>query len=196
MKNVMMRHMNGFVRWLNRNGVHAQLSFKELEGVPLDKPDRRDFIKHVYKVYTFSVNNQELVDTSLVCIPGIHREKHISRRWSRYYRMPIPTLGRLWRDTLYVLAGSFVIPTAKLRNPINGNKKEKGIKNAIRAGHLSYITSQRKGTSYLVHLSRRLIEDIIMRNKKSSVRDSKKILGQLHLLQKMDALVSSKNKSR
>lgn len=188
MKGIMLRHMNGFVRWLNRRGIKSKLDMRELVGVPLDKPSKRDFVKQVYKVYTFSVNGEDLVDTSLVSIPGIKREKHISKRWSQYYGMPIPTLTRLWKDTLYVLAGSFVIPTAKLRNPINGNLKEKGIKNAIRAGHLSYLSSRRKGTSYLVDLSRKLIEDIILRNKKASTRNSKKILGQLHLLQKLDVL--------
>lgn len=190
MKGIMTRHMNGFVRWLNRRGIKSKLDIRELIGVPLDKPSKRDFVKQVYKVFTFSVNGEDLVDVSLVSIPGIQRDKHISRRWSQYYGMPIPTLTRLWKDTLYVLAGSFVIPTAKLRNPINGNLKEKGIKNAIRAGHLSYLSSKRKGTSYLVNLSRKLIEDIIMRNKKASTRNSKKILGQLHLLQKMDVLTT------
>ena len=69
-----------------------------------------------------------------------------------------------------------------LRNPINGEKKEKGIKNAIRAGHLSYLTSKRRGTAYLVHLARKLIEDIAVRNKKAGVRNSKEILSQLKLL--------------
>lgn len=193
MVSIMTRHMNGFVRWLKRHGIHSDLKVRKLEGVPLDEPNRKDYIKHVYAVYTYSINGKDLIDTSLVCIPGIHREKHISRRWSKYYGMPIPTLNRLWRDTLYVLAGSFVIPSAKLRNPINGNKKEKGIKNAIRSGHLSYLSSKRRGTAYLVHLSRQLVEHIILRNKKASTRNSKIILGQLHLLQKLDAL-SSKNK--
>jgi hypothetical protein len=189
MVRLMTRHMNGFVRYLNRNGVAAKLEVRKLEGVPLDKPGQGDpLTKHVYNVFTFSINGSDLVDTSLVSIPGIHRDKHISRRWSHFYGMPIPTLSRLWRDTLYVLAGSFVIETAKLRNPINGNKKEKGIKNAIRAGHLSYLSSKRKGTSHLVNLSRKLITNIMYRNKKSSVKHSKKILGQLHLLQKLDTL--------
>lgn len=189
MKSIMFRHMNGFTRWLNRKGdIKSKLEIRELKGVPLDKPSKRDFVKQVYKVYTFSVNGEDLVDTSLVSIPGIKREKHISRKWSQYYGMPLPTLTRLWKDTLYVLAGSFVIPTAKLRNPINGNLKEKGIKNAIRTGHLSYLSSKRKGTSYLVDLSRRLVDHIIMRNKKASTRNSKKILSQLHLLQKIDVL--------
>lgn len=193
MVSIMTRHMNGFMRWLKRNGIRASLKVRRLEGVPLDKPNTKDFIKHVYNVYTYSINGKDIVDTSLVCIPGINREKHISRRWSKYYGMPIPTLNRMWKDTLYVLAGSFVIPTVKLRNPINGNKKEKGIKDAIRAGHLSYLSSKRRGTAYLVELSRRLVNHIIIRNKKASTINSKKIIGQLHLFQKLDAL-SSKNK--
>lgn len=191
MVRIMTRHMNGFVRFLNRNGIHSKLDVRKLEGVPLNKPGNRDdFVKKVYSVYTFSINGRDVVDTSLVSIPGIDREKHISRRWSKYYGMPIPTLSRMWRDTLYVLAGSFVIKTAKLRNPINGNKKEKGLKNAVRVGHLSYLSSKRKGTSHLVRLSRKLITDIMYRNKKSSIKNSKKILEKLYLLQKRDALRS------
>jgi hypothetical protein len=82
-----------------------------------------------------------------------------------------------------------VIETAKLRNPINGNKKEKGLKNAVRVGHLSYLTVKRKGTSHLVKLSRKLITNIMYRDKKTSIKHSKQILGKLHLLQKRDALL-------
>ena len=189
MVSIMTRHMNGFVRFLNRNGIHAKLGIRRLEGVPLDKPGTGDYVKKVYDVYTFSINGRDLVDTSLVSIPGINRERHISRKWSRVYGMPIPTLSRLWRDTLYILAGSFVIKTAKLRNPINGNKKEKGLKNAVRVGHLSYLTVKRKGVSHLVKLSRKLITNIMYRDKKTSIKHSKQILGKLHLLQKRDALL-------
>jgi hypothetical protein len=164
------------------------MKIRELTGVPLDKPGKNDYVKKVYKVITYSVNGKDLVDTSLVSIPGISRERHISRKWTRVYGMPIPTLKRLWRDTLYVLAGSFVIPTAKLRNPINGDKKEKGLKDAVRAGHLSYLSARKKGTKRLVSLSRKLIHDIIVRDKKQCVKDSKKILGKLHRLQHLNVV--------
>ena len=181
MRIIMYRHVSGFVRFLNRNGIPASMEFKEVEGVPIDKPGGLEtHKKKVYKVYNYSIvtpggRKHELVDTSLVVIPGITR-KHISLKWSRKFGMPIQTLTRLWKDTLYVLAGSFVVDTIKLRNPINGAKKEKGIKNAMRAGHLSYLTAKKKGTARLVDLSRKLIANVVARNKKSGVIHSKKIM--------------------
>lgn len=190
MKQIMQKHMNGFVRFLNRIGIPSKLEVKEIEGVPLNKPSIGGG-KKIYKVYNFSIHSRgktyELVDSSLVCIPGISRKDHLSLKWSRKLGFPIQKLTRLWKDTLYVLAGSFVDKKIMLRNPINGDKKEKGIKNAIRAGHLSYLTSKRKGTAYLVDLSRRLIEDIAARNKKQGVKTSKEIMNQLKLAQKLES---------
>jgi hypothetical protein len=185
MRNIMYRHVTGFVRFLNRNGIQASMEFKEVQGVPIDKPGWfQAHKKKVYKVYNYTIvtpdgNRHELVDTSLVVIPGITR-KHISLKWSRKFGMPIQTLTRLWKDTLYVLAGSFVVDTIKLRNPINGAKKEKGIKNAMRAGHLSFLTAKKKGTSRLVSLSRKLIGNVVARNKKSGTIHSKQIMKILH----------------
>ena len=185
MRSIMYRHVSGFVRFLNRNGIKASMEFKEVQGVPIDKPGMfQTHKKKVYKVYNYTIitpggNRHELVDTSLVVIPGITR-KHISLKWSRKFGMPIQTLTRLWKDTLYVLAGSFVVDTIKLRNPINGAKKEKGIKNAMRAGHLSYLTAKKRGTARLVNLSRKLIGNVVSRNKKSGTIHSKQIMKLLH----------------
>jgi hypothetical protein len=181
MRVIMYRHVSGFVRFLNRNGIPASMEFKEVEGVPIDKPGGLEtHKKKVYKVYNYTIvtpggKKHELVDTSLVVIPGITRN-HISLKWSRKFGMPIQTLTKLWKDTLYVLAGSFVVDTIKLRNPINGAKKEKGIKNAMRAGHLSYLTAKKRGTARLVNLSRKLIANVVARNKKSGTIHSKKIM--------------------
>lgn len=186
MRRIMHRHVSRFVRFLNRNGIPSSFIERELKGVPLDKPGGNPNYKKVYKVYNYTIRTKdgrsyELVDTSLVSVPGITRKKYLSLKWSRKFGFPIQNLTHLWRDTLYVLAGSFVHEKTLLRNPINGEKKEKGIKNAIRAGHLSYLTSKRRGTAYLVHLARKLIEDIAVRNKKAGVRNSKEILNQLKL---------------
>lgn len=179
MRRIMTRHVSGFVNFLNRNGIQSNFECKELKGVPLDKPGGTLY-KKVYKVFNFTIitpqKRYELVDTSLVLVPGITRQ-NISLKWSRFFGMPIQTLKNLWKDTLYVLAGSFVIDKIKLRNPINGDKKEKGIKNAIRTGHLSFL---KPGRTKLVSLSRKLIENIIRRNKKSGITHSKMILKQLH----------------
>lgn len=188
MRRIMSRHVSGFVRFLKTRGIHVNVEFKEIEGVPFDKPGGRDSIKKkVYKVYNYTLvtpsgKRHELIDTSLVVIPGVSR-RHISLKWSRKFGLPIQTLTRLWRDTLYVLAGSFVVDTIKLRNPIDGAKKEKGIKDAIRAGHLSYLTARRKKLKSLVTLSRQLITNVVMRNKHRGEIHSRKILKKLTQLQ-------------
>ena len=87
--------------------------------------------------------------------------------------MPIEKLYYMWNDTLALLAGSFTKKSIMLRNPINGNKKEKGIKNAIRVGHLSFLTSKQ---AKIVRLARQLVLDIAMRNKKRATESSKSIL--------------------
>ena len=97
-----------------------------------------------------------------------------------------------WKDTLYVLAGSFVYKNIMLRNPINGDKKEKGLKNAMRAGHLSYLTARRRGTAHLVWLARRLIEDVAARDKKAGIRNSRKIMEQLKLKELLNIDVALK----
>ena len=183
MKRIMYNHVAGFVRFLNRNGIKAQMEVRELKGVPLDKPGGLSSSKKVYKVYNFTIvtpsKKYELVDTSLVLVPGISRSKYISLKWSRRFGMPIQTLTQLWKDTLYVLAGSFVIDKIKLRNPIDGEKKEKGIKNAIRTGHLSYLTARKRGTKGLVNASRKLVKNVIRRNKASGTRHARQILDML-----------------
>ena len=179
MRRIMRNHVAGFVRFLNRNGIKSNFECRELKGVPLDKPGGSIY-KKVYKVYNFTIvtphGKYELIDTSLVLVPGITRE-NISLKWSRFFGMPIQTLTNMWKDTLYLLSGSFVIKKIKLRNPINGDKKEKGIKNAIRAGHLSFL---KPGKTKLVRLSRKLITNIIRRNKSSGIKHSKMILKSLH----------------
>lgn len=197
MYNVIYKHVSGFVRFLNRNGYGpAELIPRELKGVPIDKPGGPNY-KKVYRVYNFSVKvkgrTHELVDTSLVVVPGVSRRRHLSLKWSRKFGFPIQTLTRLWKDTLYVLAGSFVHKKTLLRNPINGEKKEKGIKNAMRAGHLSYLTAKRRGTAHLVWLARRLIEDIAARDKKAGISNSRQIMGQLKLMQVLNLAQSHQN---
>ena len=178
MRRIMRNHIAGFVRFLNKNGIKATFECKEIKGVPLDKPGGHSY-KKVYKVYNFTIvtpyRKYELGDTSLVLVPGITREQ-LSLKWSRFFGMPIQTLKNLWKDSLYLLAGSFVVGKIKLRNPINGDKKEKGIKNAIRTGHLSFL---KPGKTKLVRLSRQLVENVIRRNKQSGIKHSKMILKRL-----------------
>lgn len=184
MKNIMEQHVNGFVKFLNRVGIKCTYIVRELEGVPLSKPGGSTY-KKVYKVYNFSLIIQgrekpyELIDTSLVVVPGIKRDTHLNNRWVKKFRMPIQKLTYMWKDTLYILAGSFVKKDIMLRNPIDGAKKEKGMKNALRVGHLSFLTAKRKGTRHMVNLARKLISNIIIRNKSMGIKHSRQILKHL-----------------
>ncbi len=194
MKEIMTRFMNGFVRFFNKETrTHSKLDFREIEGVPLNSPSAQDGTKKVYKAYTYSViipgkeEPVQLVDTTLVSVPGIDRS-HLSRKWSNVLGVPILNLSHMWRETMYILAGSFVLKTAEYRNPINGDKKEKGIKNARRAGHLAYLSKRYKGTKELVDLSRSLIHNVIVRNKQASIKNSQKIMSKLHVLQRLNSM--------
>jgi hypothetical protein len=90
------------------------------------------------------------------------------------FGMGIPKLKYLWKDTVQLLAGSFIDPSIKLRNPIYGNKKEKGIKNTYRSLNLLKLVPKRKDR--LIGLSKKLVGNIMTGNKKAGETDSRKIL--------------------
>lgn len=172
---IIYSHLKSFVRTV----PGSVLTWRELTGVPLDKPGlsgQKDE-KKVYRVFTFLLNGKEFADASLVVYPGITRDTHLSRKWTLYFGMPIEKLRYMWSDTLYLLAGSFTKKSIMLRNPINGDKKEKGIKNAIRVGHLSFLAP--KGDK-VIKLARQLVLDIAIRNKKRATETSRKIITQFH----------------
>jgi hypothetical protein len=166
---IIYNHLKKFVSHIPA----TTLTWRELKGVPFDKPGGSPHEKKVYKVFTFSINGAEFADASLVVYPGITRDTHLSRKWTMYFGMPIENLQYMWKDTLTLLAGSFTKKSIMLRNPINGNKKEKGIKNAIRVGHISFLTSEK---TRIVKLARQLVMNIALRNKKRATKTSKMIL--------------------
>ena len=182
MSRIMTSHMVGFIKYLNsRWGLSATLVFKEIQGVPLHKAGGPN-IKKIYRVFNFGVRTrpggpiEELVDSSLVVYPAVDRE-HLNLKFSRMFGMGIPKLKYLWKDTVQLLAGSFVDPSVKLRNPLYGDLKEKGLKNTNRARNLSKLV--RKSRDPLVVLSKKLNRNIMTRNEASGEKDSRKILALL-----------------
>jgi hypothetical protein len=172
MFSIMINHMKGFAKFLARP---VSLSVRELTGVPVDKVGGPGGEKKVYKVFTFSITGKDLIDASLVLYPGITRSKMINDIWSKRLGMPIERPKYMWLDTMHVLTGSFVKPSMKLRNPLNGDKKEKGLKNAVRAGHLSFLIKKNP----LVTMSRKLITDIALRDRKSAYKLARTIFKRL-----------------
>jgi hypothetical protein len=90
------------------------------------------------------------------------------------FGMGIPKLKYLWKDTVRLLAGSFVDPLIKLRNPLYGNKKEKGLKDTNRVRNLAILVGRSKDP--LVIASKKLAENIAAKKKTAGERNSRKIL--------------------
>jgi hypothetical protein len=179
MKQLMTSHMTGFIKYINsRYNLGSALIVKEIRGAPVNKAGGPN-VKKLYKAYNFSVKMgpkspaEELVDTSLVVYPSIDRE-HLNLKFSRMFGMGIPKLKYLWTDTVRLLAGSFVDPLIKLRNPLYGNKKEKGLKNTDRVRNLAILVGRSKDP--LVIASKKLTENIIAKQKTAGEKNSRKIL--------------------
>ena len=179
MKRIMSAHMVGFVKYLvNKWGLPATLIIKEVKGAPLHKAGGPS-IKKLYKVYNFAIQlgpkspAEELVDISLVVYPSISRD-HLNLKFSRMFGMGIPKLKYLWKDTVRLLAGSFVDPLIKLRNPIYGNKKEKGLKNTHRIRDLAKLVGRPKDP--LVVAAKKLTENVSEKSKTAGEKISRKIL--------------------
>ena len=179
MKRQMTSHMIGFIKYINSHwNLGSTLIIKEVRGAPLEKAGGPT-IKKLYKVYNYAVKlspkspAEELVDTSLVVYPSIGRD-HLNLKFSRMFGMGIPKLKYLWKDTVRLLAGSFVDPLIKLRNPIYGNKKEKGLKNTHRILDLSKLVQ--RPDDPLVIASKKLTENIIAKQKTAGEKNSRKIL--------------------
>lgn len=141
MKQIMTAHVNGFVKWLeNAYGVRPNIHIKEfvppVQYFPVLK-------KHVYHVISYSLQFPGtskpigLVDTTLAHVSGIRRD-HVHPTFSKYFGIPIERLKYQTKNVLAVLASSFATkdPSLKSRNPLVGNRSEKGLKNTARLAAL------------------------------------------------------------
>lgn len=147
MRKVMTTHLEGFVTWLGRSfGVRPQITVKDF--VPPVKllPTTG---KRIYQVISYGLQFPgvakpvDFVDTTLAHVPGMSRE-HIHHVFSRSFGMPIERLKTMYKNVLVVLAGSFVTkdPALKSRNPLTGNRAEKGLKNTARLATLIRANAQ------------------------------------------------------
>jgi hypothetical protein len=86
----------------------------------------------------------DFVDSTLAYVPGISRE-HLHLPYTRLYGIPMERLKYMYRNVAVVLAGSFVYPGIKNRNPLTGNRPEKGLKNTARLSTLFRIKKKSYG---------------------------------------------------
>lgn len=143
MRQVMSSHVTGFIAWLNKEYRTAGVKLVVNEFVP---PIRvlPATGKTVYQVISYKLQFPgmaepvEFVDSTLAYVPGIGRD-HIHREITRHYGIPLERLKYMYKNVLVVLAGSFVYPGIKNRNPLTGQRPEKGLKNAARLGSLQKL---------------------------------------------------------
>jgi hypothetical protein len=173
MKALMLRHLNGFIFWLNRRYTHTGARLMIHEFVP-DIDTLPATGKKVYHVCQFRIKfpgkePMDFVDATLAYVPKASRED-IHPLYSKMYGLPIERLKRLYDAVAVVLAGSFLYPGVKPRNPITGEHPEKGQKNAARLGALQNLAPKN------VAVIRNLIRRIKKRDVSGAKRNANKII--------------------
>jgi hypothetical protein len=131
--------------------------------------------KTVYHVSQFRIQfpgqkaPMDFVDSTLAYVPGSSRDD-LHPVYSRMYGLPIERLKKLYDSVLTVLAGSFVYPGIKPRNPLTGNNPEKGQKNVSRIGALQNLAPKN------VKLVRNFVQRIKKRDVSGAKRNAQKII--------------------
>ena len=143
MDKIMSKHVMGFEHWLSKNYKIPVKITKDTLVLPSSYNPITG--KKVYKVIQYKIQipgkkAEGLVDSSLTYIPGVRRSQLLSVYTSKF-GMPIQQLKYLYKGVLSVLAGSFSKFAQKntslgSRNPLTGNRAEKGLKNTERIANL------------------------------------------------------------
>lgn len=166
MKTLMYRHVTGFVSWLNRTYTRTNARIIVSDFVPDIKvlPATGKTVYHVsqFRIQFPAQKPMDFVDATLAYVPGSSRDD-LHPVYSRMYGLPIERLKKLYDSVAAVLAGSFLYPGIKPRNPIYGKNPEKGQKNVSRLGALQNLAPKNV----------KLVRNLIRRIKKRDVRGAK-----------------------
>jgi len=173
MKTLMYKHVTGFISWLNRTYTRTNARLVVSDFVP-DIKVLPATGKTIYQVTQFRIQfpggqPMDFVDSTLAYVPGSSHDD-IHPVYSRMYGLPIERLKKLYDAVLVVLAGSFVYPGIKSRNPLTGNNPEKGQKNVSRIGALQNLAPKN------VKLVRNLIQRIKKRDVSGAERNAAMII--------------------
>lgn len=161
MRQVMSRHVSGFITWLNKEYKATGAKLVVVDFVP---PIRvlPATGKTVYQVISYKLQFPgmakpiDFVDSTLAYVPGISRE-HLHLQYTRLYGIPMERLKYMYRNVAVVLAGSFVYPGIKNRNPLTGNRPEKGLKNTARLSALLRIKKKSYGNGTVKNFIKKIV---------------------------------------
>lgn len=174
MRQIMIRHMNGFINFINRHyaGANAKLRVTRVyrtitthPAIQVPATNRR-----VYSVFTWQVALGKTVidvaDTALAVYPGINED------WMAPHMdgVPVQKIKYQFRDLLALLSGSFLYPKQiiAMRNPLTGVKKDKGMKDTRRLSAAISLVGRNMNTRNLLNVSRPFVNRIMNKNFKGA----------------------------
>ena len=183
MQKIMTAHLNGFVRWLNREyqGINARLKVNKFTRSKFDAPriqvpgtGRKVYQVITYQVITGRNETTDIVDTALAVYPKSSRSM-LHLPFSYKLGIPVQRLRYQVKDSLALLSGSFIHKgLISHRNPLTGKAKEKGYKNAERVFELLKVAKRNKSLKNARVAAGPLLKDIalknLMRARKNAVR--------------------------
>jgi hypothetical protein len=153
MRTIMYEHLNGFVRYLNKNyqGINASLRVNRFKRSKYDAPrlqvpgtGRRVYQVMTWQIITGKKEVTDLVDTALAVYPRASRDM-LHLPFSYKAGIPIQKLKYQLKDSLALLSGSLLHKgLISKRNPLIGEAKEKGQKNAERVKELMKVIRKKR----------------------------------------------------
>jgi hypothetical protein len=180
MDRMMSRHVNGFQRWLlEKHKVPAIVTKEDLVPPVRYNPISKKIVYRViqYKIQVVGMKPEGLVDTTLAYIPGVRRYQLLDK-YTAKFGMPIQRLKYMYKGVLTLLASSFSSfaikdPSLGSRNPLTGNRKEKGLKNTARIANLMRAQS-RASTA-----AQKLVKHIKSGNVQQAYKEADRVLKNL-----------------
>ena len=153
MRTIMYEHLNGFVRYLNRQytGINASLRVNRYRRSAYDAPrlqvpgtGRRVYQVMSWQIITGKNEVTDLVDTALAVYPHSSRDM-LHLPFSYKAVIPIQKLKYQLKDSLALLSGSLLHRgLISKRNPLIGEAKEKGQKNVERVKELMKVIRKKR----------------------------------------------------
>lgn len=184
-KTFMTAYFGKFVDLINLYYPKAPVTLRVVERYKSFPPRLQNSItgRSVYQVISFNIQTKnkvfEFSDVAICSINGIN-ENWIDKTRSAATGFPLLKHKYILKEVASVLVRSF-LSSIKLntnRNPINGEKKEKGIKDIRR---LSALCSVMPSTTICNKL-RSLSQTIDLRNKEKAIRNSRLIMENIKMI--------------
>ena len=137
MRTLIYRHVLGFAKFLNKQGYkYTPITIHKINEVTLDVPAYTYPSAHkLYDVIRVEIGRKGFIDVSLAWVPGSRINQYMPVR-GFFIKKP----KHLIKDSIDVLARSFVRPDTESRNPLRGSRKIKGQKNVARIINLGHLT--------------------------------------------------------